>query len=150
MMKKNREVELDEKDIVILQFPNDIMILKRRYGSGKKPIKKKINKSTSPQIPTTSGINLEDYAMDNFSRAHYVNHSKKTCLEFMNLFKAMILLLAPAIFAAMVGPFECLGALRLGPNPFGSIEGASILPQGPSSKGLQVWLDHLQVSLAMC
>ena len=31
-------------------------------------------------------------------------------------------------FAAMAGPFECLGALSLGPDPSGSIEGASILP----------------------
>ena len=29
--------------------------------------------------------------MDNFCHAHYANHSKKNCLEFMNLFKAMIL-----------------------------------------------------------
>ena len=29
--------------------------------------------------------------MDNFCRAHYANHSEKNCLEFMNLFKAMIL-----------------------------------------------------------
>ena len=29
--------------------------------------------------------------MDNFCCAHYANHSKKHCLEFMNLFKAMIL-----------------------------------------------------------
>jgi hypothetical protein len=33
---------------------------------------------------------LEDYAMDNFYRAHYENHSKRSCPEFMNLFKAMI------------------------------------------------------------
>jgi hypothetical protein len=43
------------------------------------------------QIPPTSGINLEYYAMDNFCRAHYANHSKKICPEFINLFKEMIL-----------------------------------------------------------
>ena len=56
-----------------------------------KLVKKKINKNTSPQILPTSGINLEDYVMDNFFRTHYENHSKKNCPEFMNLFKAMIL-----------------------------------------------------------
>ena len=49
----------------------------------------------------------------------------------------------------MAGPFERLGALRLGLDPYGSIEGASILPRGPSSKGPQVWPDHLQVSMVM-
>ena len=49
------------------------------------------NKNTSPQIHHTLGINLEDYAMDKFCRAHYGNHSEKTCSEFTNLFKAMIL-----------------------------------------------------------
>jgi hypothetical protein len=29
--------------------------------------------------------------MENFCRAHYANHSEKSCPEFMNLFKAMIL-----------------------------------------------------------
>ena len=29
--------------------------------------------------------------MDNFCHAHYVNHSMKNCIEFMNLFKEMIL-----------------------------------------------------------
>ena len=55
---------------------------------GKKPIKKK---NTSFQIPPTSGINLEDFAMDNFCRAHYENHLDKTCPQFINSFKAMIL-----------------------------------------------------------
>lgn len=64
------------------------MNLKRSKGEGNKPIKKKY---TSHQIPPTSGINLEDYAMDNFCRAHYANHSEESCLEFMNVFKATIL-----------------------------------------------------------
>ena len=81
----------DGKDRVIFQLQNDIMNLKRSKGEGKKPIKKKTNKNTSPQIPPTSGVNLEYYAMEKFCCTHYVNHSKKTCLEFMNLFKAMIL-----------------------------------------------------------
>ena len=64
------------------------MSLKGSKKEGNKPIKKK---NTSHQIPPTSGINLEDYAMDNFCHAHYANHSEKNCPEFMNLFKAMIL-----------------------------------------------------------
>ena len=65
--------------------------MKRNKGEGKKLVKKKNNKNISPQIPPTSGINLEDYAMQNFCRAHNVNHSEKICQEFVNLFNAMIL-----------------------------------------------------------
>ena len=71
-----------------MQLQSEITSLKRSKREGKKPIK---NKNTSHQIPPTLGINLEDYAMDNFCHAHYANHSEKHCLEFMNLFKAMIL-----------------------------------------------------------
>ena len=67
------------------------MNLKRIKGEGNKLVKKKTNKNTSPQIPPTSIINLKDYVMDNFCHTHYANHSEKNCLEFMNLFKAMIL-----------------------------------------------------------
>jgi hypothetical protein len=89
--KKNKEVDSDRKYMVILQLQNEITSLKRSKGEGKKPIKKNTKKKSSPQIPLTSGINLEDYAMDNFCHADYAYHSKKNCLEFMNLFKAMIL-----------------------------------------------------------
>ena len=71
-----------------MQLQSEITSLKRSKREGKKPIKKK---NTSHQIPPSSEINLEDYGMDNFYRAHYANHSEKRCLEFMNLFKAMIL-----------------------------------------------------------
>jgi hypothetical protein len=84
--KKNKESY--GKDVVIIQLQSEITSLKRSKREGKKPIKKK---NTSHQIPPTSGINLEDYAMDNFCRAHYANHLEKSCPEFMNLFKAMIL-----------------------------------------------------------
>ena len=77
--------------MVIWQLQNEITSLKMSKEEEKKLIKKKTNKNTSHQIPPTSGINLEDYAMDNFCRAHYANHSEKSCPEFMNLFKAMIL-----------------------------------------------------------
>ena len=71
-----------------MQLQSEITSLKWSKREGKKHIKKKI---TYPQIPPTSGINLEDYAMEKFCRAHYENHSEKSCPEFMNLFKAMIL-----------------------------------------------------------
>ena len=86
--KKNKELKSDGKDVVIMQLQSEITSLKRSKREGNKPIKKK---NTSHQIPPTSGINLEDYAMENFCRAHYANHSEKSCPEFMNLFKAMIL-----------------------------------------------------------
>ena len=60
--------------MVILQLQNEITSLKRSKRGGKKPINKE---NTSHQIPPTSGINLEDYAMDNFFRTHYANHSEK-------------------------------------------------------------------------
>jgi hypothetical protein len=74
--------------MVIFQLQHDITSLKRSKKEGKKPTK---NKTNSNQIPPTSGINLEDYAMDNFCHVHYAYHSEKNCPEFMNLFKAMIL-----------------------------------------------------------
>jgi hypothetical protein len=42
------------------------------------------NVDTPPHIPPTSGINLEDYAMDNFYQTHHANHFEKTCFEFIN------------------------------------------------------------------
>ena len=74
--KKNKELKLDGKDTVIMQLQSEIKNLKRSKREGKKHIKKK---NTSHQIPPTLGINLEDYAMDNFCHAHYVNHSEKSC-----------------------------------------------------------------------
>ena len=67
------------------------MSLKQSKGEGKKIFRNKINENTSPQISPTSGISLEDYAMDNFCHAHYAKCSEKTCPKFMILFKAMIL-----------------------------------------------------------
>ena len=52
---------------------------------------KKTNTNTSPHIPPTSSINLEDYAMDNFFHPDHSNHLEKTFPEFINSFKAMLL-----------------------------------------------------------
>ena len=51
--KKNNELKLDGKDVVIMQLQSEITNLKRNKREGKKPIKKK---NTSHQIPTTSGL----------------------------------------------------------------------------------------------
>ena len=50
---------------------------------------------SAPPIPPTSGITIEDYAMDNFCCTHHANHSERTCLEFINSFTAMLTLLEP-------------------------------------------------------
>lgn len=65
---------------MIKQLTNSIIYLKTNKGEGKKPfkpfIKKITNTYTPPQIPPTSGINLEDYAMDKFCHTHHANHSE--------------------------------------------------------------------------
>ena len=66
---------------MIKQLTNEIIDLNKNKREGKKPfkplIKKRTNTYTPPQIPSTLGINLEDYAMDNFCRTHHANHSEK-------------------------------------------------------------------------
>ena len=86
--KKDKEVKSDGKDVVIMQLQSEMTSLKRSKREGNKPTKEK---NTSHQIPPSLGINLEDYAMDNFCHAHYANHLEKSCPEFMNVFKGMIL-----------------------------------------------------------
>ena len=62
---------------VIKQLTNEIIYLKKKKGEGKKPFKpffnKKSNTDTPPLIPPTSGINLEDYAMENCCGTHHAN-----------------------------------------------------------------------------
>lgn len=71
--------------------------LKKNKGEGKKPfnpfMKKRID--CVPQLPPTSGINTEDYVMDNFCRTHHANHSERTCPEFINSFTTMLTPLEP-------------------------------------------------------
>ena len=76
---------------VILQFQDEIMNLVGNKGEGKKPFKKKISTNTSPKVPPILGINLEDYDMDNFCHTHCAYHFEKTCLEFINSLKEMLL-----------------------------------------------------------
>ena len=76
---------------VIKQLTNDIIDLKKNKREGKKPFKlfmrKRIN--STPQIPPTSGINIEDYAMENYCRTHPKNHFERTCPEFINSFTTL-------------------------------------------------------------
>ena len=77
---------------VIKQLTNVIIYFKKNKGEGNKPFKPFLKNKTNstPQIPPTSGINLEDYAMENYYRAHHVNHSERTCPKFINSFTAML------------------------------------------------------------
>ena len=92
-IKKNKgilksDTEKKEKDPtdmasmqrVIKQLTNDIINLKKNKGEGKKPFKpfRKTRTNPVPQIPPTSEINIEDYAMDNYCCTHHANHSKRT------------------------------------------------------------------------
>ena len=62
---------------MIKQLTNEIIDLKKNKVEGKKPFKpffkKKTNTDTPPLSPSTSGINLEDYAMEIFCRTHHAN-----------------------------------------------------------------------------
>ena len=76
---------------------NDIIDLKKNKGEGKKHFKPFMNTRTnfSPQIPPTSGINIEDYAMQNYCRTHHANHFERTFPEFINSFTAFLTLPEP-------------------------------------------------------
>jgi hypothetical protein len=77
---------------VLKQITNELIDLKKNKGEGKKPFKPFMKKriDSTPPIPPTLGINIEDYAMDNFCRTHHVNDSERTCLELINSFTAML------------------------------------------------------------
>ena len=55
---------------VIKQLTNEIIYLEKNKGEGKKPLKPFMKKRTdsAPQIPPTLGINIKDYAMENYCR----------------------------------------------------------------------------------
>ena len=61
---------------------NEIIDLNKNKGEGKKPFnhffKRKTNMNNPPPTPSNFGINLEDYAMENFCHAHHANHSERT------------------------------------------------------------------------
>ena len=84
---------------IIKQLTSGIIDLETNKGEGKKPFKSffknKTNTDAYPQIPPTSRINLEYYAMEIYCRMHHGNHSEITCPEFINSFIAMLLPLKP-------------------------------------------------------
>ena len=91
--KKDKEpTDMASMQRALKQITNELIDLKKSKGEGKKPFKPFIKKGTysAPQIPPTSGINIEDYAMDNFCHTYHVNHSERTCPEFINSFTAML------------------------------------------------------------
>ena len=99
---KHREKDKEPTDMasmqrVLKQFTNELNDLKKSKGEGKKHFKPFIKKSTNfvPQLASTSGINIEDYAMENYCRTHHVNHSERTCPKFINSFTAMLTPLEP-------------------------------------------------------
>lgn len=96
-MKDKEPMDMESMQRVIKQLANEIIDLKRNKGEGKKPFKPFLKKRTdfAPQIPPTSGINLEYYAMENYCRTHHANHSKRTCHKFINSFTAMLTPLEP-------------------------------------------------------
>ena len=78
-------------DRVISQLQDEITNLKKNKGEVEKPFKKKISINTSPKVPPTQRINLEDFALDHFCRTHGAYHSEKTCPKFFNSFYALLL-----------------------------------------------------------
>ena len=96
--KKDKEpTNMASMQRFIKQLMNDIIDLKKNKGGGKKSFKPFMKKKIDyvPQLPPTSSINIEDYAMENYYRTHHANHSERTCLEFINSFTAMLNPLEP-------------------------------------------------------
>jgi hypothetical protein len=86
-------MDMESMQRFIMHLTNDIIDLKKNKGEDKKPFKPFLKKKTHStlQIPPTLGINLEDYAMENYCCTHHVNHSERTCPEFINSFTAMLI-----------------------------------------------------------
>ena len=91
--KKDKELtDMESMQRVIKLLTNELIDLKKSKGEGKKHFKPFMKKMTDsfPQIPPSSGINIEDYAMENYCRTHDANHSKRTCPKFIKYFTAML------------------------------------------------------------
>ena len=92
-------MDMEKMQRIIKKLTNEIIDLKKNKGEGKKPfkpfLKNKTNTDSTHQIPPTSGINLDDYAMENYCCTHHANHSERTCPKFIDSFIAMLLPLQP-------------------------------------------------------
>ena len=77
---------------VIKQLTNDIIDLNKNKGEGNKPFNQFMKKRTdsASQIPPISGINIEDYGMENYCCTRHANHFEITCPEFINSFTALL------------------------------------------------------------
>ena len=98
--KKDKDLmDMESMKRIIKKLTNEIIDLKKNKGEGKKPfkmfLKNKTNTDSPSQITPTSGINLEDDAMENYCHMHHANHSERTCPKFINSFTAMLLPLKP-------------------------------------------------------
>lgn len=84
--------DMESMQRFIMHLTNEIINLKKNNGEGKKPFKPFMKNRTdfAPQIPPTSGINIEDYAMDNYCHTHHANHFERTFPEFINSFIALL------------------------------------------------------------
>ena len=88
--KEKDPTYMESMQRVIKKLTNDIINLKKNKGEGKKPFNPFRKKRTNfaPQIPLTSGINIENYAMENYCHTHLANHSEKTfpkIIKFLSL-----------------------------------------------------------------
>lgn len=76
---------------MVKQLSNEIIDLKKNSGestSGRGFFRFLDKKHFPPrQHPPPENINIQDYAMDNFCRAHKDNHLEKNCPAFINMFE---------------------------------------------------------------
>ena len=76
---------------IVKQLSNEIIDLNKNSGESTlgRGFFRFPDKKHFPQKPhpPPENINIQDYAMDNFHRAHKDNHSEKDCLAFINMFE---------------------------------------------------------------
>ena len=91
--KKEKEpTDMESMQRVIKKITNKIIDLKKNKGEKKKPFKLFMKKRTNfaPQIPPTLGINIKNYAMENYCHTHHANHFERTYPEFINYFTTIL------------------------------------------------------------
>ena len=92
-MDRNEQDAFDIEGLqrVAKQLSNKIIDLKRNSGEGMsgRGFLRYLDKKHFPlrQHHPPENINIQDYVMDNFCRAHKDNHSEKNCPAFINMFE---------------------------------------------------------------
>lgn len=83
--------DIEGLQMMVKKLSNEIINVEKKLGesmSGRGffrfPKKKHF---PSRQHPPPKNINIQDYTMDNFCRAHKDNHLEKNCLDFINMFE---------------------------------------------------------------